>query len=117
MRIRGKVDCDAVTGWRAYLDPALRVDYDRNIQSAKTTKILGANLAQVVQTTNPVLTVSSRDLHQVIWSNILEDGTVKLVAYDLPDEPAVEGNVRMRVPVAGLTLIPDLDDPRKCELL
>jgi len=31
LRIRGKTDHDAITSWRAYLDSALRMDYDRNI--------------------------------------------------------------------------------------
>jgi len=106
-----------VTSWRAYCDIPTRIGYDRNIQSAKVTKILGTNLAVAVQTTNPILTISSRDLHQVIWTTQLDDGTVKLIAYDLPDEPISKGRVRMRCPVAGLTLIPDPNDPGKCELL
>lgn len=39
-----------------------------------------------------------------------------MIAYDLPDEPITKGRVRMRVPVGGLTLIPDPNDPGKCNL-
>ena len=116
LRIRGRTDSTALASWRAYLDRPTRLSYDRNISGGGIKKVWGTNLIEAFQTTNAILAVSSRDLHQMVWSNQLADGTIKLIAYDLPEEPAMKGRVRMRAPVAGLTLTPDPNDPSKCEL-
>ena len=64
------------------------------------------------QSTHKILAVASRDCYQYTFMDILKDGTIKTLCWEVPDKPEVKGKVRMTLPLAGVYFKPLKDDPR-----
>ena len=112
LRVRCLFDHPPVVVMKGYLNKETRIAYDDNIQDAVTFGQPGANLFQSFQITRKIAIISSRDLYIHYWINVLPNGSYKLICHEI-DAPAVKGKVRMRMPIGGLTVNPDPNDPNK----
>ena len=110
LRVSCIFDHPPVVVMKGYIDRVTRIAYDDNIQDAVTYGQPGANLFQSFQVTHKIAIVSSRDCYIHYWVNILPNGSYKLICHEI-DAPAVKGKVRMRLPIGGLTVHPDPNDP------
>ena len=66
-----------------------------------------------------MVTVSPRDVYQLVLSNAYKDGSIVTVCYDTIqcDLPLTPGCVRMKCPLAGFKFIPDEANPdTKCRM-
>ena len=112
LRVKCQFDHPPVVAIKAYIDRVTRIAYDDNIQDATTYEQPGVNLFKSLQITNKIAIVQSRDVYIHYWVNVLPNGSYKLVCHEI-DAPPVKGKVRMRLPIGGLTVHPDPNDPNK----
>jgi len=63
LRVTSYSDFDPLTTFRACVDEKIRQTYDKNVERSYTVDTLGTNLYISYQSTNRIVTVSSRDLY------------------------------------------------------
>ena len=66
------------------------------------------------QKTHRILTVSSRDIYQMIFWDMDSNGNIYMVIYEqLEDTPDEDGIVRMRLPIGGVLFEAVPGEPNK----
>jgi len=63
LRVTSYSDFDTLTTFRASVDEKTRKTYDKNVEKSYVVDTLGTNLYIAYQSTNRIVTVSSRDLY------------------------------------------------------
>jgi hypothetical protein len=96
-----------------------RYKYDPNVQKAEILEQIGANLILSYSRTHRVLTVASRDIYQIHFYTITDNGSIYQVLFedDTEEHPEEPDCVRMRSPLGGIVFEPMKGDPTKCNIV
>jgi hypothetical protein len=70
LRAQSETDYDVLTTFRAWGNTDSRLIYDKNIEKIDALDCYGPNLVYGYQKTHRILTVSSRDVYQMIFWEI-----------------------------------------------
>jgi hypothetical protein len=100
-------DYDPITTFRAWSNTECRLIYEKNVERVEVLDYYGPNLLYGYQKTHRILTVSSRDIYQMIFWEIDPDGSIFMVIYEqIEDTPEETECVRMRLPIGGCLFQP-----------
>jgi len=114
LRAKSESDYDPLTTFRAWGNADCRLIYDKNIESIAALDWIGPNLMYGYQKTHRILTVSSRDVYQMIFWDMDSNGSIYMVIYEqLEDTPDEDGIVRMRLPIGGVLFEAVPGEPNK----
>ena len=114
LRAYSESDYDPLTTFRTWGNTDCRLIYDKNMERIETLDSYGPNLIYGYQKLHRILTVSSRDIYQMIYWEIEADGSIYMVVYEqIEDTPEETDCVRMRLPIGGCLFEPMPNDPTK----
>lgn len=82
LRAQSESDYDVNTTFRTWGNTDCRLVYDKNIEKIDSLDYYGPNLLYGYQKTHRILTVSSRDIYQMIYWEIEADGSIYMVIYE-----------------------------------